>query len=65
MPALFCRSQVCKLEPSSYSIWGVCEQWQRPRALDVANQLSSGAIASFSPCELHQAVGNRTLWIIG
>jgi hypothetical protein len=56
---------VCKLDPSSYSIWGVCEQWQQPRALDIAGQLSSGGIADFSPCDLQEALGNRTLWIIG
>ncbi|KAF6253109.1 hypothetical protein COO60DRAFT_466846 [Scenedesmus sp. NREL 46B-D3] len=58
-------SQVCKLDPSSYSTWGVCEQWQRPAALQVASQLSGGGIAAFSPCDLQQALGNRTLWIIG
>jgi hypothetical protein len=56
---------VCKLDPSSYSMWGVCEQWQRPRALDLAGQLSSGGIADLSPCDLQEALGNRTLWIIG
>ncbi|KAF8056213.1 lysA [Scenedesmus sp. PABB004] len=56
---------VCKLDPAAFAIWGVCEAWQRPHAAALAAAVAGAEAGTFSPCDLHAALGDRTLWLIG
>lgn len=60
-----CRSKACQLDPGAYAIWGVCEAWQHAHAQQLVANMSGGELLQFSPCSLHEIIGNRTLWIMG
>jgi hypothetical protein len=56
---------ICAADPDTLATINVCEEAQRPGLLQAAVAFTDGDVWSFSPCELHGLLENRTLWLVG
>jgi hypothetical protein len=60
------RSEACNPQNTTNTpMTNKCQLFQTPGIIAALQQLEGDNLSSFSPCELHQYLKGRTLWVIG
>jgi hypothetical protein len=60
------RSETCNPKNTKNTpMTNTCQLFQTPGIISVLQQLEGDGLSRFSPCELHQRLKGRTLWVIG